>query len=235
MNKILDEFESIIIENPSDVIIGQIRELIKDGRLEPGDKLPSEAALQKKFLVKRGVVREALKKLEFYGILKTIPQSGTVVANLGPQALEGLLSNILKLEKNDYESLIDTRMVLEGHAAALAATRANNTLCDEIEELEQQYEKKVQNEERGLNADICFHLKIAEAAKSSVLSSLITMISPDILSMFHKLNRTSTERLQNTIDEHLKILQAIKDKKPREAEEAMREHITRGYQASKKL
>jgi GntR family transcriptional regulator, transcriptional repressor for pyruvate dehydrogenase complex len=234
MNKILDELESISIENPSDIIIRQIRELIKDGRLEPGDKLPSEAALQKKFLVKRGVVREALKKLEFYGILKTIPQSGTVVANLGPQALEGLLSNILKLEKNDYESLIDTRMVLEGHAAALAATRANTILCDELEELEQLYEKKVQKGERGLNADICFHLKIAEAANSSVLSSLITMISPDILSMFYKLNRTSKEKLQNTIDEHSKILLAIKDKKPREAEEAMRDHINRGYKASKK-
>ena len=233
MNKLLDEFETIVIENPSDIIIRQIRELIKEGRLQPGDKLPSEAALQKKFQVNRGVVRDALKKLEFYGILKTIPQSGTVIGNLGPQALEGLLTNILKLEKSDYESLSDTRMVLEGHAAALAATRANEQIFEELKILEQNYEKKTQVGDRGLSADICFHLKIAEAAKSSVLNSLITMISPDILSMFHKLNKTSNERLQRTIDEHKEILQAIMEKNPNKAEKAMRQHITNGYNASK--
>jgi len=232
MNKILDEFETIVIENPSDIIIRQIRELIKDGKLQPGDKLPSEAALQKKFEVKRGVVRDALKKLEFYGILKTKPQSGTVIANLGPQALEGLLSNILKLEKNDYESLHDTRMVLEGHAAALAATRANESMITELEELKNSYEKKSKSGDRALNADICFHLKIAEAAESSVLNSLITMISPDILSMFYKLNRTSSKRLQDTIEEHDLILQAIKEKNPQMAEKAMRNHIAQGYASS---
>ncbi len=232
MNKILDEFETIVIENPSDIIISQIRELIKDGKLQPGDKLPSEAALQKKFEVKRGVVRDALKKLEFYGILKTIPQSGTVIANLGPQALEGLLSNILKLEKNDYESLHDTRMVLEGHAAALAATRADQAMIEELEDLKRIYEKKTKSGDRALNADICFHLKIAEAAKSSVLNSLITMISPDILSMFYKLNRTSEKRLLDTIEEHNRILQAIKDNDPQMAEKAMRDHITQGYASS---
>lgn len=233
MNRILDEFETIVIENPSDIIIRQIRELIKNGRLQPGDKLPSEAALQKKFEVKRGVVRDALKKLEFYGILKTKPQSGTIIANLGPQALEGLLTNILKLEKNDYESLHDTRMVLEGHAAALAATRADEAMINELEELKKAYENKTKSGDRALNADIFFHLKIAEAADSSVLNSLITMISPDILSMFYKLNRTSEKRLLDTIEEHSRIFQAIKERDPSKAEQAMRDHITQGYNSSK--
>ncbi len=59
------------------------------------------------------------------------------------------------------------------------------------------------------------------------------MISPDILSMFHKLNKTSDDRLQCTVEEHKKILLAIKNKNPKDAEDAMREHILQGYNASK--
>lgn len=233
MNEILEEFETIKIEKPSDLIIRQIWELISVGKLQPGDKLPSETALSRKFDVKRSIVRDALKKLEFYGILKTIPQSGTIIANLGPQALEGLLSNILNLEKSDYESLNDTRLVLESHAAALAALRADKKMIEELDELNQAYVKKIRSGDRGLNADICFHLKIAESAQSSVLNSLITMISPDILSMFDKLTRTSCERLDSTADEHIKILEAIREGNSRRAEDVMREHIIKGYEASK--
>lgn len=233
LNEIIDEFETIKIEKPSDLIIRQIRELIGAGKLQPGDKLPSETALARKFDVKRSIVRDALKKLEFYGILRTIPQSGTIIANLGPQALEGLLSNILNLEKSDYESLNDTRLVLEAHAAALAASRADDKMIRELEEMNHIYEKKVKSGDRGLNADICFHLKIAEAAHSSVLNSLITMISPDILSMFDKLNRTTDERLVNTADEHTKILDAIQKGDSAKAEIVMREHIINGYESAR--
>ena len=233
MSEILDQLETIVVESPVDLIIRQIRELIKDGRLEPGDRLPSEASMQEKFQVKRGVVREALKKLEFYGILKTIPQSGTIVANLGPQTLEGLLTNFLKLERSDYESLIDTRMVLESHAAALAAERADDRMLEELRELERRYEVKATTGNRGLDEDIIFHLKIAEAAGSSVLRSLLAMITPDILSMFHELSRTSHERLEATIAEHRQILEAIRGHDPKEAKKAMWDHITKGYEASK--
>ena len=232
MDKILDHLKTIVIQDPTDLIIDQIRQLIKDGKLRPGDRLPSEASLQNKFQVKRGVVRDALKKLEFYGILKTIPQSGTIVANLGPQALQGLIANILKLERGDYESLIDTRIVLEGHAAALAAERAGKAILDEIEALERGYEEQAHSGDRGLNADICFHLKIAEAAKSSVLNSLITLMTPDILQMFHELTRTSAERLNTSIEEHRSILEAIQTGRAAAAERLMREHISNGYRYS---
>ncbi len=232
MSEILDALETIVIESPADLIVRQIRELIRTGRLRPGDKLPSEAALQEKFQVKRTVVREALKRLEFYGILKTIPQSGTIVSSLGPQALEGLLSNILRLERDDYESLIDTRMVLEGRAAALVAEKGSKKFLEEIESCKELYESKAKSGDRGLHADIALHLKIAEATQSSVLNSLISILSPDILSMFAKLSKTCENRLNETIVEHNRIIEAIRDKDPQRAEAAMRDHILKGYQSS---
>ena len=64
-------------------IISKIRDLINYKNLEPGDKLPSERMLSEKFEVSRNNIREAIQKLEFYGLLESIPQSGTFVANIG--------------------------------------------------------------------------------------------------------------------------------------------------------
>ncbi|CAB1081466.1 hypothetical protein D1AOALGA4SA_9118 [Olavius algarvensis Delta 1 endosymbiont] len=58
--------------------------------------------------------------LEFYGILKTLPQSATYVAGLGVKALEGLIANVLALDQNDINSLLETREILEINAASRA-------------------------------------------------------------------------------------------------------------------
>ena len=68
----LETLKKISISNPVDLIIQQIRSLISSGQINPGEKLPSERKLAEQFGVSRGQVREALGKLEFYGILKTL-------------------------------------------------------------------------------------------------------------------------------------------------------------------
>jgi len=75
--ELLNNFSQIVIETPVDQIIRQIKELITSGQLNPGDRLPPERKLCEKLGVGRTHLRDALKKLEFYGILKTHPQSGT--------------------------------------------------------------------------------------------------------------------------------------------------------------
>ncbi|RME34565.1 MAG: FadR family transcriptional regulator, partial [Deltaproteobacteria bacterium] len=71
-NNLLDNFREIEIESPVDKIIRQIRDLISGGHLKPGDRLPPERQLAEKLGVGRTHVREAIRKLEFYGILKTL-------------------------------------------------------------------------------------------------------------------------------------------------------------------
>jgi len=106
-------FSSIKVEPPVDLIIRQIRDLILSGQLASGDRLPAERKLAERFGVSRNHVRDALQKLEFYGILKTLPQSGTIVAGMGISALEGLFTDVLQLENSDFYSLVETRVMLE--------------------------------------------------------------------------------------------------------------------------
>jgi len=96
----LKKFQEIAVETPVDKIINQIRNLISSGQLNPGDRLPSERKLAEKLGVGRTYVRDAIAKLEFYGILKTLPRSGTVVEGIGITALEGLITDVLKLEES---------------------------------------------------------------------------------------------------------------------------------------
>jgi GntR family transcriptional repressor for pyruvate dehydrogenase complex len=94
-SNIIETFTAIKVETPVDKIIRQLRQLISTGQLKPGDKLPAERILAERFGVGRGYVREAILKLEFYGLLKTTPQSGTYVAGLSIKILETLLGDVI--------------------------------------------------------------------------------------------------------------------------------------------
>src|ERR1044071_1230708 len=109
MEKLLSNLKEVSIQKPVDVIIQQIKELLMTGQLQPGDRLPPERKLSEKFGVGRTHVREAIRKLEFYGILKTRPQSGTYVASIGISALESLISDVLRIDSYSFLSLVETR------------------------------------------------------------------------------------------------------------------------------
>lgn len=229
----LDLFKEIEVEKPADLIIKQIRQLISSGRLKPGMRLPSERVLAERFGVGRGHIREALKKLEFYGILKTRPQKGTIVASLGVKALEGLISNILATETRDFESLMEIRALLEVHAARLAAQRANQREIEEIFSTFEDFRKKVEQGQSGLEEDHLFHLKIAEESKNAVLRSLIGLITPDIITLSRKHQSGRGERFQTTLKEHERILEGIRARDPEQAAQAMSEHMEMAHNRRK--
>ncbi|WNJ20478.1 FCD domain-containing protein [Pontibacter sp. G13] len=218
-------FQEISMEKPSDKIIQQIRHLIKSGQLNPGDKLPAERQLVDSFGVGRGHVREALKKLEFYGILKTMPQSGTVVAGIGVNALEGLITNVLHIETPDFQSLIETRLMLEMNAARWAARRRTAQDLVELEEALARYQDRVLADEPGVEEDMLFHLKIAEVSKNSVLNTLSTIVTPDMIHYSLKLKICDNGRFRKALTEHELILDRIRAQDEEGAALAMKAHL----------
>jgi GntR family transcriptional repressor for pyruvate dehydrogenase complex len=223
--RFIEHFREIDVKKPAEIIIQQIKGLISSGVLKSGDRLPSERALTERFGVGRGPIREAIKKLEFYGILKTMPQSGTVVANFGVKALEGLISNVLGLEKEDLESLMETRAILEIQAARLAAMRATDLEVEEIAQAHNEFQKQVEKGNPGVEEDLLFHLKIAGCSKNSVLRSLITLITPDIITLSRKFNTCRNGRFLVSVKEHESVLGGIQRREPERAAEAMAEHM----------
>ncbi|MEM7510877.1 MAG: FadR/GntR family transcriptional regulator [Bacteroidota bacterium] len=222
----LDRFSEIHLENPSDIITHQMKGLITSGQLNPGDKLPPERKLAERFGVGRSHVREAIKKLEFYGILRTHPQSGTTVAGLGINALEGLISDVLRLEEAEFQSLVETRVLLEINGAAKAAERRTLEDIIELRNALEAYEVKVLNGDIAIEEDLLFHLKLAEASKNSVLKSLMLIITPDIIKSYVTLKVCQKDKVNKTVQSHRDILEYVIAQDSEGAKIAMKEHLS---------
>ncbi|MDF4203864.1 FadR/GntR family transcriptional regulator [Maribacter sp. SA7] len=210
-------------------IIAKIRDLINNKNLEPGDKLPSERMLSERFEVSRGNVRETIQKLEFYGILKSKPQSGTFVADIGLVAMNGMIDDILALEDPDFKSLVETRILLELKTVRLAAKRRTNDDLEKIETALESYKKKVLNNEDAVQEDLLFHLAIAQACRNSTINRMMLIITPEIINNFEKYHVCDKNQGPKRIKEHQDIFNAIKDQNTQKAKEMMKVHFNELY------
>jgi GntR family transcriptional repressor for pyruvate dehydrogenase complex len=221
---ILASLSAIAVERPADLILGQLRDLIASGALRPGDRLPAERELAVQFGVGRSHVREALRRLEFYGILATHPQSGTVVARLGVAALTHLIGNVLSLDRDDIAALSETRVALEVETARRAAERATRTDVREIVAAGIAFRQRALAGDPALQEDLTLHLAIARTARNAVLASLVGLITPDIMRLHGERATCSRARLAAVVREHQAIVDAIVARDPDAAGRAMAVH-----------
>lgn len=225
--EILNKSDNSIVQK---TIISNIRDLINHKNLEPGEKLPSERMLSDKFGVSRNLVREAIQKLEFYGILKSIPQSGTFVANIGIIAINGMIDEILRLEDPDFKSLVETRILLELKTARLAALRRTERDLLEMKAALDAYSKKVLDGQDAVQEDLLFHLAIAKASGNSTMNNFMLIITPGIITNFEKYHVCDKDLALNGIKEHQEIYEAIKMKDSKLAKQKMKDHFNALYQ-----
>lgn len=216
------ENQSLNEISPSDQVISKIKELINSGILKPGDRLPAERKMADEFGFGRAQVREALHKLEFYGIIKTLPQSGSVINRLDITAIDGLISDVLHLQHYDFFSLVETRIMLEVNAISLCSERWTETDMTEIEFAHNNFLKYWNTDER-VSYDFAFHRAIAEASHNHVIKSMLMIITPDILAIYNKERFCAPST--NVVDEHVKMLECIKNRNSREAARLMEQHM----------
>lgn len=215
-------------------IISKIKDLINDKNMEFGDKLPSERVLSEKFNASRRNIREAIRKLEFYDLVISIPQSGTFIANIGQIALNGIIEDLLRLKKQDYNSLIETRMFLELKLAGLAAERRTEEDLKLIEEKLNNYKSKFLKGEDAFQEDLLFHLAIARASGNSSMNTLMLQITPKLIGAYEN-NRVCRKgqfisEINKFVDlveikRHQDIYDAIRDQNPVLAIEMMKIHF----------
>jgi GntR family transcriptional repressor for pyruvate dehydrogenase complex len=223
---VLASLSVIDVARPADLILKQLNQLIATGALEPGDRMPAERDLAQQFGVGRSHVREALRRLEFYGILTTHPQSGTYVARLGVAALTNLIGNVLALDRDDIAALLETRVVLEVETARLAAERAVRADLDAIAKAQRAFHDRAAAGDPALQEDLTLHLAIAHAAHNAVLASLVGLIAPDVM-RHHGENKTCSQaRLTLVIGEHQDICDAIIARDVAGAGAAMHRHAS---------
>ncbi|RMF18117.1 MAG: pyruvate dehydrogenase complex transcriptional repressor PdhR [Gammaproteobacteria bacterium] len=214
----------------SDVITDSIEQMILEGSLKPGQRLPPERELAAQFEVSRPSVREAIQKLEAKGLVVRRQGGGNfVAANLGSSFTEPLFELINAHPESQYD-LLEFRHALEGVSAYYAALRGTDA---DREIIVKRYNDwlhfhEVKDSENEARADAEFHLSIAEAAHNVVLlhtmRALFTLLKQHIVSNLHFLYKE--EALKRRIKEqHRQLMEAVVARDPERARQAAHEHL----------
>jgi GntR family transcriptional repressor for pyruvate dehydrogenase complex len=218
---LIDKNSKKIVQND---VICKIRDLINSKNLERGDKLPSERLMSEKFDVKRNHIREAIRKLEFYGILKSMSQSGTILA-IGLTGLNGLVDEITSLDAPSFNELVETRISLELKTVSLAAQRRSDIDLKRIKDALNAFKAKITVGEDYLEEDLLFHIAIAKASKNSTMVSLMLLLTPPILTTYERDTVCEGDKVFSEIKKHENIFFAIESKDPELATKMMHEHF----------
>ena len=160
-------------------IVEQVRDLIKEGKLKPGDKLPPEQVLAEKFGTSRPSVREALSALEILGITESRGGKGNFIKDTPRSPLYEQKVMELEEEESPFE-LLEARKAVEIEIAELAAKKATTKDIDAISESLNEMKGALSNIPRMMELDGEFHPSIARAAHNNLLFSMMIYLT-DIL------------------------------------------------------
>lgn len=206
-----------------ETVLKYIKNELYSGRLQPGERLPAERRLADMLGVGRAHVRAAFQKLEFYGIVQTFPQSGTVVAQEKMQVLERMITDALQIRQYDFASLVYVRVLFEIEAIKLCARNRTAEDLENIERALEECEAKFYTEER-VSKDFAYHQALARGAHNPVIASMLLVITPDVLRYYQRY-RVCTVPQEEVYFEHRELLRCVREKDEEGAVAMQRRHL----------
>jgi len=228
-------FKQIKTEKVYMQVVKQTRELIKNGKLKPGDKLPPERILAEKLGVSRPSVREGIVALEILGLVESRGGRGNIIKNLVSSSVLDRGLRHLEQEESPFE-LLEVRKIIEVEVAGYAAQRAQ---IEDIAIIKQSLDSMSnivdglsvsQEYEKGMEFDREFHINIARAVHNTVLLRIVTQLLESLKEdLWIKLKEESwsiSGRPQKYLEEHKQILAAIEDKSSDSSRKMMFRHLT---------
>jgi GntR family transcriptional repressor for pyruvate dehydrogenase complex len=213
-------------------IVEQIETLILRGKLQPGDKLPSERELAEQFAVSRTAVREAMKTLTHKGLIEVSPGRGTYVTDGTTQAVRHSLGLMIKLGLEEgTRHLVEVREILEPEIATMAAQRRKEEHLAAMRNAVAVMDDSMNDVGTFIEADLDFHLALAEATQNPLILMLIdTMV--DLLRGLRERIAQVQGGMQRAQHHHKRILAAIEAGDTEAARQAMHAHMQQVHEDS---
>jgi GntR family transcriptional regulator, transcriptional repressor for pyruvate dehydrogenase complex len=211
-------------------VVNHIRDMIEKGVLKPGEKIPPEREFAQKLKISRASLRAGIGYMAAMGIMKVRHGVGTFIAEGPPQMGKSSLGLLGALHGFKTWQMFESRLLLEGKMAALAAERGKEEhLTVLAEEVAEMY-ATVDDPEEYLIHDVRFHRTIAEASGNPILASLMETISSALYDGRRK-TVGLTHSLKDSAEIHRDIYRAIRKRSPSEAQRLMERHIERARDA----
>ncbi|MBG9587544.1 FadR/GntR family transcriptional regulator [Cytobacillus firmus] len=205
-------------------IVQQLMELIINGTISPGEKLPSEKELMELFGVGRSTLREATRALAALELIEVRVPEGTFVTDSFGGFFTKHLALMSKISFENISELIEARVRYEIDLAEMAAEKSTGSDHKRLDNILSLMRKAKSNEE-FLKMDLEFHTAIAEIAKNSFMLQVMNILHDITKEWMAKVIESSAIQ-ERAINHHERIARAIKEKNIAEAGDAMLEHLT---------
>ena len=210
-------------------LVESIGDRVRDGRVAPGDKLPTEAAIMAEFGVSRTVVREALSKLQASGLVETRHGIGTFVVGLGDAAPFRIAPEQFATLR-DVIAVLELRIGVETEAAGLAAQRRTTENLREMRTALDAFASAIEEGRDAVGPDFQFHLEIARATQNAHFAELMATLGTQIIprARLEPAKAPDADRLEylrRVNGEHESIFDAIVNRDADAARAAMRTHL----------
>ncbi len=217
-------FNSVKRTKISEEIANQIKRLITDGKLKPGDRLPPERELIKQLGVSRPSLREALNSLVTIGLLEVRQAKRTFVKSVTSKLIEDPISLLIKADEQKVFDLIEVRKAIETWAAYHAAQKASQEDIEKLDALLKEMKKAFEEGRSWEKEDADFHLAIAQSTHNTIqvhiMSSIYDLLRQSMAKIFIK-----REQVKKLIDHHHQIFLAIKNRAPEKARQKTLDHL----------
>jgi GntR family transcriptional repressor for pyruvate dehydrogenase complex len=210
-------------DNVTQLLILRFQEMLREGVLSQGTRLPSERELAAHFNVARSSLRQALKVLEIMGVITQKVGDGSYLNTDTSAVLAVPMEFLFLLDDTSVDELTELRLLMEPGLARLAAQRATADdialLRKSIKDLESSSKDRL----KLVSSDLLFHRAIFQASKNRTASSLFQTIHRAMAKMI--LVTSQLVELEHTLSFHKPIMRAIEQRKGDEAAALMRDHI----------
>jgi GntR family transcriptional repressor for pyruvate dehydrogenase complex len=222
-------FQSARSSKASENIVEQIRKAIFEGKLRPGDRLPTEAQLMESFQVSKATLREAMRALEFLGFLeiKKGASGGAFVKKVDVNKARDLLLNFLHFQDLSLQDLSEVRLLLEPYAAEKCAVSINSEDLDRLKRLNEQCQLILDGRVCAdlRQNEIEFHRVIGRATGNPILSFVLEFVE-NLLIDAKEVIRPDEAFSRRVLSAHRRIVQALEKGDPKLARVEMERHVT---------
>ena len=205
-------------------IVRQVKQLIAEGKLKSGDRLPPERDLAEKFVVSRTSVREALRALESRGLIEIRAGDGAFVRDISVETLIEPLALVILPHREAVGELFEARRLLEPAIATLAARRATPEEIAAMERILEAQGKEVAEGRTGVAQDAAFHAALAGSAHNRAISRIVNALM-DLLTESREESLQTPGRPARSHQDHLRILEAIRRRDEMAAHRTVLDHL----------
>ncbi len=219
-------------QSVSDQVFEQLKEQLLMNEWRRGEKLPSENELATSFDVSRVTVRHALQKLTALGLIETKLGEGSFVRDVQPGISMNQLIPMAYLNENSLQEIIEFRRVIEGKVAELAAMKATSEDIEKLEKAFATMEQVKEDLQQFSEADLNFHLTVADIAKNSIILQIYHIINDVLRKAFSEIVLKRGNRAG--LYYHKLLLEAIKSGDATKARRIMDEHMEDLYASFQK-